>query len=301
MNPFSFVKDIAQGFNRNRATEDYICTIKELRESTIKMLEDFAEHQGNKPLSKSAAKWDTGYSKGVPAAPRKKFHLSMLETFKANLELSGDIEDMMMKAIPKEATAEALDYKAATLVQYAQVLSFASRYTRKLLLVVLADTSAENPKATVPFKSGLAKPEIVAMQKEVANFYAAMNTLALVAKNFAKSIKEIPEINVELSDYEMQKEVSGVQRLDPFQMGFFSARWNPIYHIRMAYTDWVINSYESAKADRMALEYRIQALKDSAEGQSNPKLERAIEYHTEQLQKVNHKIHQIEESVNERR
>ncbi|MFW1447735.1 hypothetical protein ACEWAJ_23970, partial [Vibrio parahaemolyticus] len=70
------------------------------------------------------------------------------------------------------AAAEALDYKAANLVQYAQMYAFVSRYTRKLLLLLAELTSKDNPKG-VQFKSGLVAGELKWMNDNVSNFYAA--------------------------------------------------------------------------------------------------------------------------------
>lgn len=299
MNPFSFIADITGGFTRSKALDDFINTNKEMRECTLKMLEDFQGMVGNGPYSKNVEAWNKGYGRGVSSARGKKFTVHLLETLLACDALSGDIEEQFEKHVPKEAAAEALDYKAANLVQYAQVYAFVSRYTRKLLLLLAELTSKDNPKG-VQFKSGLVAGELKWMNDNVSNFYAAIDSLALVVKTFDKAVKEIPEIVVSLSDYEVQKEVSGEHKLDPWKMGFFAAKWNPIYHIRMAWTDYILARYEAAKAERQALEYRLMALKDSLDGTPNPKVEQAIKYHTEQLNKVNAKIFKVEESVHER-
>lgn len=301
MNPSLFVKSIAGVFSRSRAHEDLVATAKETRETTIHMLEQFvALLAGDSKLQPKqwASKWQANYAR-VVGSGSKPFYTHMLETLQANMGAMDQAEDILMKEVPRDADAEALDYRAANVVQYVAMVSFVSKYIRMLLLVLLEDVKNNGAPVSAGFQSGLTSHDVKWLNDHVSVFYNCMASLTKAAKNFKAAIKDIPDINVALSDYEVQRGVSGDKKLDPFAMGFVPILPTVIYHLRMAYTDWVLARYNAAKLERQRLEFLIQALRDAPEG-SNPRLESLIEYNLNQLNKVKFKIKQVEDSVNER-
>lgn len=299
MNPKEYVNSI-QGFSRAHALEDFAVTVKELNETTLHSLEQFQKVlQKQRGNVKAITDFDTNYRRGVKDAGNLKATDHILKVLQANAQLAGDVEDQMMKVIPKNADAQSLDYKGANLLQYAQALSFATKFVRKLYLRYTSDLLAAIPNPSVPFEPATTKPELAWINANFATFYQVMQSLSLAAKNFKQGMQGVPELTIALADHEALTQVQG-HKLDPFQMGLISPRFNPIYRLRMAYTDWQLSRYNAAKAERQALEYRIQALTDSQDGKPNPKLEEVIEYETDRLQSLNYKIAQYEEDVNDR-
>ncbi len=299
MNPKDYIATIP-GFSRESALEDYAVTVRELNETTLHSLELFQEMlQKQRGTVRAITEFDTNYRRGVKDAGSTKATDHILKVLKANAALSGDVEDQLSKAIPKNADAAALDYKAANLLQYTQAVSFATKFVRKLYLRFTSDVLDSMPKPSVPFAPGVAKPDMAWINANFATFYAVMQSLSLAAKNFKQAMHQVPELNIALSDYDALYQTQGA-KIDPFQMGLISPRFNPIYRLRLAYTDWQLSRYNAAKAERQALEYRIQALRDSQDGKPNPKLEQVIEYETDRLQSLNYKIAKYEEEVNDR-
>lgn len=299
MNPKDYIATIP-GFSRESALEDYAVTVRELNETTVHSLELFQEMlQKQRGNVKAITDFDANYRRGVKDAGSTKATEHILKVLKANAALSGDVEDQLNKAIPKNADAAALDYKAANLLQYTQAVSFATKFVRKLYLRFTSDVLDSMPKASVPFASGVSKPDMAWLNANFATFYAVMQSLSLAAKNFKQAMHQVPELNIALSDYDALYQTQGT-KIDPFQMGLISPRFNPIYRLRLAYTDWQLSRYNAAKAERQALEHRIQALRDSQDGKPNPKLEQVIEYETDRLQTLNYKIAKYEEEVNDR-
>lgn len=292
----AFVDRIASGFSRNGVVTVYTSVIKEMSDTTIPALETFvgyveSEPQAAKVLDKFGRDFVTRLGGG-----KGKFYDRLLAGLRANVAQAGDVEDLINKLIPKDADALSLDGRAANLVQYVEILGFTNRYIRQLLLTFTADISKamKGPK----FESGLAKPQLASLQENLGAFATAATVLELAAPGVERAIKSIPEFNVAGTDVDAMTAAHGQAKMDPLRSsGFFSANWNPICAIRMLITDRVIANYNAAKEERQALEYRIQALIDSKDGTANPRLEKTIEYHTNQLKKLNYEIEKVEESV----
>lgn len=288
-----FVATITSGFSRNKTVEVYTSVIKEMGDTTIPMLEQFAKYVAGEPRAEKVL---ANFGKSFLAqmgGGKGKFYDRILVVMRANVLQAGEVEDLITSLIPKDADAQALDGRAANLVQYIEILAFVNRYLRQLLLSFTADITkaVDGPK----FDSGLAKPELERLQQNLGGFVTAMNTMELAAAGVERAIKEIPEFNVAGSDHEVMAAAHGVDKLDPLRMGFFSARWNPIIAVRTLIADRLIARYNAAKEERQALEYRLQALLDSRDGTNNPQLEKAIQYHTGRLKQLNYEIEKIEE------
>lgn len=291
----AFVDRIASGFSRSGTVTIYTSAIKEMSDTTIPSLELFVSYvQGEPKAQKVLERFGRDYIQRMGGG-KGKFYDRMLAALRANVAQAGEVEDLISKLIPKDADALALDGRAANLVQYTEIVVFVNRYIRQLLLSFTADiTKAVNgPK----FDSGLAKSELELLARNFNAFVVAMNTLELAAAGVERAVKDIPEFNVANSDVEAMAATHGNAKMDPLRMGFFSADWNPICAVRMLITDRLISRYNAAKEERQALEYRIQALMDSRDGTQNPKLEKAIQYHTGRLKELNYEIAKVEESV----
>lgn len=292
----AFAEKIVGAFSRNNTVTAYTSFIKEMNDATIPMFENFVDVlKADAKAGKAVDKFGKDLFQRVGKGGSGKWEDRLLSILKANAEQAGDVEDLITKLVPKDADALALDGRAANLVQYVEVLGFANQYLRPLLISLTEDIAAATGKR---FPAGLAKPQIKWLQDNVGAFASAVGTLEAAAPGLAKVIHEIPEFNVAGTDIDAMTATHGAAKMDPLRSsGFFSADWNPILAVRMLFTDRVIKRYEAAKAERQALEYRIQALKDSRDGHENPKLEQAIEYHNGQLKKLNYEIQKIEESV----
>lgn len=295
MNIAHFVEKIAGGFSRPAAVQVYTSAVKEMNDTTIPALEQFVAYvESDNRAQKVLERFNKDFLARVGQG-KGKFYDRLLAAMRANVAQAGDVEDLIVKLVPKDADALALDARSANLVQYTEVLGFVNHYTRRLLLSFTADISKVLDGAK--FDSGLAVPELKTLQEEMNAFAIAVITLELAASGVERAILNIPEFNVAGTDMEAMTATHGSGKLDPLRMGFFSARWNPIYAIRMLITDRLIARYEAAKEERQALEYRIQALMDARDGTENPRLEQAIKYHNERLKKLNYEIAKVEENV----
>lgn len=293
----AFVDKIASGFSRNGTVTVYTSVVKEMNDTTIPMLEQFVQFVESEPKAgKVLDKFGKDFLTRLGGGGKGKFYDRILVALRANVAQAGDVEDLINKLIPKDADAMSLDGRAANLVQYTEILAFVNKYLRQLLLSFTADIA--HGMGNIKFDSGLAKPQIQALSDNLNSFVVAMVTLELASPGVERAIKAIPEFSVANTDIDALVATHGMSKMDPLRTsGFISANWNPICAIRMLITDRVVANYNAAKEERQALEYRIQALKDSRDGVENPRLEKAIDYHNGQLKKLNYEIEKVERSV----
>ena len=113
-------------------------------------------------------------------------------------------------------------------------------------------------------------------------------------QDLQKQIDRIPEVVVDVNDATGAAEMHG-HNLDPLTLGFLPFRWNPIYHIRLKISEWQFARYESAKAERQAIELRVLALQNARNGQEDPSVEQQINYYDGVLKDLNYKISKMED------
>jgi hypothetical protein len=295
----AFVDKIVDGFSRNATVNVHAAVVKEMNDTTIPVLETFIEYvESDSRAKKVISGFGKDFVTRLGRGGKGEFYDRILAAMNANVAQAGDVEDLIAKLIPKDADAQSLDGRAANLVQYVEIMGFTNRYLRHLLLSFTQDITKaiKGPD----FKQGLTDSQLKGLQANMSAFATAISVLETAASGVDRAIKNIPEFNVALTDIDAMTAANGAAKMDPLgTSGFFSADWNPILAVRMLYEDRIIANYQGAKEDRQALEYRIQALKDSKDGTTNPRLEETINYHTGRLKEVNKKIEKYEASVKE--
>lgn len=295
----AFVDRIADGFSRNGTVTVHAAVVKEMNETTIPVLETFSNYVESDPRAKKViAQFGKDFVSRIGRTGKGEFYDRILVAMRANVAQAGAVEDLITKLVPKDADAMSLDGRAANLVQYVEIMGFTNRYLRHLLLSFTQDITkaVKGPE----FKQALTDGQIKGLQANLGAFATAIMVLERASAGVERSIKEIPEFNVALTDIDAMTAANGAGKMDPLgTSGFISADWHPILAVRMLIEDRIIANYQGAKEDRQALEYRIQALIDSKDGSENPRLEETINYHTGRLKEVNKKIEKYEASVKE--
>lgn len=319
MNIKKFTSSLGGGFSRQKLTESFLLTGREMTGETVPCLDIFVDRVPAGMITKNTVgTFNRDYMRDAKSWGKgKNMFENISEVFTALAGMAGNIEDEINASIKKTDNMDSITYKGAILAQYVQTLTFANNYARKFLLYATFLINEESvSKKSLSFDSGLAKPQIEWLYNMSGQFFTAMRILSAVvaAKTMTAGLKAVPELVVSLTDEGVIDALHKPEVLDPFGMTAFgesiprpkhgfiftSPAFSIIYHVRMAYTDWEIKKLEAAKVDREALEYRIQALTDSIAGENNPKMEDVIERHTERLMEINSVINKIEGSVHER-
>lgn len=196
-----------------------------------------------------------------------------------------------------EIVVGSMTYQRTQILRLSEIMYFTVRYARKLLIYTLTYEGQLLEQDQPIGRVELTRAQINWLRNNQMTFIASLNVFTRDEKKLRKVIEDIPDLQVNQERVSEHISTVGRDKLDPFNLTLsgFAPSLNPIYHIRMAYEDWQIQRYEAAKEDKRLLQYRILDLKNRQDGQQDPKVQQAIEYHQERVNKLDRKIAKLEE------
>jgi hypothetical protein len=236
--------------------------------------------------------------KRFPREVGSKFRGNYVEVtyfiLKRTLENIDTFDKMVDEAYAHDVVRSAISYSDTQLLQLIEAISFAVRYARKLLMYTLAqevDLYRDNNLRG----QELTKAETDWLIRNVQVFYLTLRALDKPGKDYLSIFQEIPDIAVDVDNADNVAAMVGSQNLDPLRLGAHGLILNPIYHVRIAWTEWQVARYDSAKEERKMLEFQILDMKNALDNKSDPKLEKALEYTQDRVSRLSYKIQKIEE------
>lgn len=293
MELLKFVEALVPSLERARILEDISITESELNEQTLPSYR--ATVDANPFASGLRSPWCRDFQRDYADRIRLKsgqdtyiqsVHAVLLELPKRLEWLRKEITENFSD----DLNARGITFPKANMLALLQAIGFAVRYSRKLLL---ATYGYELPHMKGITKGqAFSKAELKILDEQQSVFIRVMEILS--RQDVAKQIDSVPNVVVDVNDSNGAVATAGTQ-LDPLALGFLPYRWNPIYHIRLKIAEWQHARYESAKAERQAIEMRLILLRNSRDGQKNPSVDKQIEYYDDQLQKLNRKIADMED------
>lgn len=190
---------------------------------------------------------------------------------------------------------EAMSYILANQLQYVEVMTFASEFARRWLLHLFTlETTRFQDESDLKDEQGILRAQKYIDEKK-ESFFQSLRIVARTPEDIDKTFKEIPDVVVDPDKYQSAQLVMGSSKLDPLKFGFIPVKLNPLYYIRLAYTEWQANRYHLLKEEARQLELRLLLLKEQRSGQpSDAKLEKQIDYSNERLDKMRYKLHRME-------
>ena len=268
---------------------------KELRDQTIPPYES-AETTFKDWVwkDKSIAKFNKSFIKGVGSRYKGNYidiSSAILQTLLKNIVI---IEKLVDKQYSNDIIRSAMTYSETQLLQYIETVSFAVKYSRKILMYTLATETAAFRSNKMIGKE-LSPAELKWLLSNQVNYIHAMQMVDGTARNLEKTISSIPDIEVDVENVDAVTSSVGISKLNPISAGIFGAVLNPIYHVRMAIADWQAANYDAAIEERKLVEYRLLDLKNAKDGTADAKLEKAIEYTQDRIKRLNYKIAKMED------
>lgn len=290
----SYVKSLLGINETDKVLEDLRVTRGDLKEITIKL-------------------WDQN-AKNFPGAKfRNKELIAMVSRFNAMCKPSGGnffknvvdgleealtnvdtITDQIEREFNNEVANAAMSFRKANLLRFAEALSFVDRYSRSLLNYVLILETGEYEENGTTVKDSMTPAQIQWVVANYNSYLQAFRIVTLKKVEISKRLDSIPEVTVNDESTRMVASVSGMAKLDPFQMGFIPICLNPIYHVGMLVADWQVARHNAAKEERDLIQLRILNLKRSMEGKPDANIQKQIAYNEERLKKLTAKIADME-------
>lgn len=216
---------------------------------------------------------------------------NLVKQLSENVELLETLTDKMFQ---EEIMKDSMTYVQANILAYLETSGFAMRYANRLLrYVYVEETAAYDARETLT----MSKYERKWIETNMLKFLDAFDAINVDRRELKDRINDIPDVTV---DAEGTDGIAGAigRKLDPLRMGFIGVKFNPIFYIRTAISEWQNDSNEERKLQRKTLEFRLMRLKNLAQDNVNdPKLKQQIEYYEEKLQSVTNKINKYEEDL----
>ena len=291
-----FITSLLPSFEVDRVKKDILTLREELKTTTIPGYVDGAKYfKTNKVKSPLVQEYQKNFDSVVKTSIRGSYIEVTAEVFQKLPENLDALERLVDRYFANDVIAKGMTYLKVNLLQYVEAISFALRYGRKLLLwTYQAETNfalGDQDK----IGQELTQYERDWLKANASHFGNVIRILAGSAADLEKSIDALPDVVITNENVPVMQATVGASKLDPFKFGLIPVKLNPIYHIRMAIAEYQVKRYKAALEEYRTLEYQLMALENARTGKKDPKLEQAIEYNQNRLQKMNVEIARMEE------
>lgn len=221
---------------------------------------------------------------------------NFLQNALSNLEVTAA---QVAEVMERDVLNEGLTARKAHLLRSAEVFAFMSRFAPDFLNYITV-LEAKAYKATEI--SDISPAKVKYIVGRIDKFFSLMNEYGMDPKTFKNSLTKIPEVGITSGNTDSIKGVFKPEEIDPFSSSLISNFvGSPIYHIRLAIAEWQANRYKAAQDKKKMLELRLLYLKSMETEESNPQLEKEINYINGRIEKVDRYLQEVEESVPERK
>lgn len=204
------------------------------------------------------------------------------------------IEKMIDNKFSNDIVREGITYFKANLLQYIETIDFTIQYARRLLLATYTCETASREKKPLETAE---HADIKWLENHTDAFLICIKINMQETEQIEKGLKAAPDVIVNPEQSQQIRAVSGVRTLDPLKMGFISASFNPIYHIRMAIARYQVNQYKLAKTEMKALELKLANLRNLHEGKHDAKLQEQVEYYQGRVDKLRYEIDEMKDTM----
>tara|TARA_B100001057_G_scaffold463613_1_gene517915 strand:+ start:133657 stop:134541 length:885 start_codon:yes stop_codon:yes gene_type:complete len=209
-----------------------------------------------------------------------------LEQSTANVN---SIIDLVEKHYSNDVVRDGMTYLKVNINQYIESMSFMSMYARRLLLVVYGLEAMGSSEAA---DKALSR-DLNWVRKRFNDFLVCVKANLKNDKVLKKELEAIPDMQVKPESAAAVRETVGLDKIDPNSFGLISARLNPIYHIRMAWTKWQVHRLRQAEEEKELLEFKLAYLRNERSGKKDAKLEEVIERYEARVQKLQYKTQEM--------
>jgi len=204
------------------------------------------------------------------------------------------VEDLVRKNVEQDSLMrDAMTYTQASILQYIQVVRFCSSFARRLLLVMTEQSA--NVLSDEYSKSR--ERELDYVKQYMDGFLRGINAVGGKKQDTVEAFEKIPDILLDPETVDVTKQTVGIRRIDPFKFDLIPYRWNPIYHLRMAITNWQVQNAKLAQEELESLELRLLHLKQRRDGKENASIEQQINHTQARIDKLRYKLHRDEQKA----
>jgi len=298
MNIINFIKTLLPTLDKADIVEDLRIAMDELDNIAIpsyRSAEDFFNF--NKPKSKEFKELETDFYRSLDTHGIRKQSIFIkditirLINVRQNAEF---IYNELSKVSESDIVNNEIKAHKAVLLESASNISFITSYSTDFLNYIYAIEELFKTKNAID----LPKATITYIKNNFKRFTFTLSDLGMPPREFEKVIGDIPDVSLSHTNENAIKSLFDINKVDPFSnipiTGFIG---NPIYHIRLSIAEWQARRFKAAKAKKKVLELRLLHLKNMQEDNSDPKLEKEIEYNQSRLDKLNKYLQDFQDEL----
>lgn len=300
MKLFDFAKRLLPSLEKNRIIEDIRVTIAELENSALPNYSAASEFfKLNKIKSSELSDMtDIFYRNINDKSMRQSSMIADVYKRLPNLiENAKYISTLIENELEADLIREGLTARKLLIIRAAESISFLSGFMLDLLNYAFVQETVVVTEGDNSIDMSVVKIQHV--ENNMIRFSKILGEYAVQPAEFKKVLREIPEVVINERN---QMSVSGVYKesvIDPFSTGYMVGfYYNPIYHLRLAISEWQAGRYKANKDKKKVLELRLLHLKLKSEKKNDPKLEQDITYLQSRIDKIERDLKRVEEDLN---
>lgn len=301
MKLYDFAKRLLPSLEKNRIVEDLRVTLAELENSVVPNYSTASEFfKLNKIKSDELKDQSDIFYRNLSDKSSKQSSViaDVYKRLPNLIENAKYIQGLVESELERDMIREGLTARKVLLIRGAESISFLSGYMLDFLNYAYVQETTMLTESNEDMDLSIAK--IKHVEANMSRFAKVLGEYAVQPDEFRKVLREIPEVVI---NERTEMAVSGVYKestLDPFTTGYtVGFYYNPIYHLRLAVSEWQAGRYKANKDKKKVLELRLLHLKLKSEKKSDPKLEQEITYLQSRIDKVERDLKRVEEDLNE--
>lgn len=236
---------------------------------------------GSKFKSEEAKRIQQVFSGVVKTSGGKGVFGYLANNTKNILQTIDTLEAITAGEFEERIAAKGLNYRKASLIQLVDAITFASRFTNKLLTYVAKHENAAlraekklpeiNTDSVIPYENEW-------LAKGLIPFFNVVNIVSKPAASMVDRLDVIPDILADDTNYANLKSTVGEQKIDPFMFSISNFAWNPIRRVRMYQVEAKVMRQKEAESELSMTKLRLTQIERSRTGKEDPALEREIGY-----------------------
>lgn len=301
MGIMDFIKKLLPRFERSAVSEDLRATQKEMEKMVIPSYASAATVFSTIKLESEESKsLQAVYGANMKPARgnlAKNFVLDINNRLKDLLENMQLVASVLDDVVDKDILTAGLTSRSAFVIRAASQMSFMSRYLMSLMNYVYMAESAHRD-VEVDEALTISKAEQDYIEK---NFHLFTKLFARYSEDpeaFKKMYQTIPEMIVNERTNRMIASMVSAKEVDPMSdVGYAGFVGSPIYTARLAYAQWQNSRYESAKAKKQQLEFRLLYLENQSKGRSDPGLANEIQRLQDRIEKLDYQLSETDKEL----
>jgi hypothetical protein len=189
------------------------------------------------------------------------------------------IERLAKSEYQDTVATQGMDLRQLNLVQIADALNFASRYTRFMTnFIVRKEFEATATAKKVEFEVEDILFEAEYIEQGLVPYLTVLRYLGQDPKKIMEALANIPEMIAKDVNYKELANTVGERKIEPFPLSTNNFSWSPFYMIRMSNVEARDARFKECKAQVASMQVQLLRLQQAAAGKSNPGLERDAAY-----------------------